>query len=122
MGIQHLVALGIDSAAKLIPKLEYSLGNNLDTIAGVATHEHATVMVHDFFLDLGQNIVNNVPIVIGIQNGGETGVGIDFGQQTLQKRNLIAVNRIVGTHDGMFSTGATKCNRLFGAVTVVHFL
>ena len=120
--VKNLVTLAVDSAAEMLPQLEHSLGYDFNTITGVTTHKHTAIVVHNLISQLRKNIVNDVPVIVRVKNCGETGVGVNLGQQTAQESNFVSVNRIVGTHNRVFSAGRTECNRLFGAIAVIHFL
>ena len=106
----------------MLPQLEHSLGYDFNAITGVTTHKHTAIVVHNLVSQLRKNIVNDVPVIVRVKNCGETGVGVNLGQQTAQESNFVSVNRIVGTHNRMFSAGRTECDRLFGAIAIIHFL
>ena len=106
----------------MFPQLENGLGNNLNAIAGVTTHKHTAIVVHNLVSQLRKNIVNDIPVVIGIENCGKTCVWINLGKQSAQESNFVSVNRIVGTHNRMLGTRRAKCDRLFCAIAVIYFL
>ena len=117
MRIENLIALGIDSATEDIPKVEHGFGNNLHTVTGVTTDEHASIVVEDFVLKGRKNIVNDVPVVIGVGHTAERSVRVQLGKSTLDEdtlavrvnvgilivRVVLGVLRGVGTHNEMLS-------------------
>ena len=137
--VQHLVALLVDRSTEDVPQLEHGLRNNLNGVfTAVATNYQGSVMVKDFLLEGGQDVLNDIPIVVGVHHAGAGGIREKFGQQTLDEHTLtvrvnvlvlilavgvlVNVNGRVGTHNEMFRADCTVANLVNLTVAVVDFL
>jgi len=93
-------------------------------------------MVENFILKGRKDIVNDIPVVIGIRYTTERGVGVEFSKCSLDEdaltmrvdirilvvRIVLGVLRGVGTHNEMFSGNRTESNLFLLTITVVVML
>nr|DAO54287.1 MAG TPA: hypothetical protein [Caudoviricetes sp.] len=122
MRVKHLIALGVDGAAELVPQVVDGLSNDFDRVAGIAADEQSAIMVEDLIMQLGQDVIDQVPVIVGIGHDGETGIGVQLGQQATQHRDFIAIHSEVGTHDAMLGRNRAIGNRLMLGIAVIIFL
>ena len=120
MRIQHFIAFAVHCSAEFLPQLENSFCNDFHTVAGIAAHQHTSIVVHDLLFQLRQDILNHIPIIVRIQHHRNTCIRIDFGEQPPQKSDLVAVHRKIAAHDRMLRTWAAKSDRLFRTVTAIQ--
>ena len=93
-------------------------------------------MIEDFVLKGREDVVNDIPVVIGIRYTTERSVGIILGKKFLDENTLpmgvnvgILIIRIVssifrgiGTHNEMFSGNRTESNLFLLTIAVVVML
>ena len=121
MRIEHLVALTVDCSAEDVPQMVDSLRNDFDRVTRITTDQQRTIMSHDFILELRQDIIDQIPVVVGIRHHAETHIRIQLGQRPADKSDLVAIDSEVRTHHTMLGADSAKRNRLFFTITAIHF-
>ena len=121
MRIEHLVALTVDCAAEDIPQMIDRLRDDFDRVARVATDQQRTIMSHDFILELRQDIIDQIPVIIGVRHHTEAHIGIQLRQRPADESDLVAIDSEVRTHHTMLGTDSAKRNGLFFAIAAIHF-
>ena len=101
MGIQNLEAFAVHGSTENVPQLKRRLGHDLDRVAAVPTDKQASIVRQNLILELGQDIVHQIPVVIAVADHREALVRINLCQKTADMGNLIAVHSEVGTHHTM---------------------
>lgn len=136
VAVKDLITLGVSSTSKDVPESKYGLRNDLYAVAGITTDEQASLVVHNFILQGREDVVHDVPVVVGVADTTEGSLRVEFGKESLEEDTLtIRVNvrilvvlvvldvlRTVGTHDEVLRGDSTERNLLLLAVTVVVLL
>ncbi len=134
--IENLIARGVDSTTEDILKVEYGLVDDLHAVTGVTTDEHTAVMVENLVLKGRKDVINHVPVIVGVGHAAERGVWIKLSERSLDEdalamrvnagifvvRIVLGVLRGVGAHDEMLGRDRAESDLLLLTIAVVIML
>ena len=110
MWIENLVSLGVRFTTKCVPKRSHRLGNNIKLVTGIRTNEKSSIVHENFIFERWDDVIHQIPIVIGVTDHAERCVGIDFSEHPPDEGNFVTINSIVGSHNTVFSAYCTHSN------------
>ena len=78
--IKNFVTFAVHGTTKNFPQFEHRLGYNLHGVAAVTANSKTSMVLHHILFNCGENIIDQVPIVIAVTDHREVLVRIDFFQ------------------------------------------